>query len=374
MSDLPGLDRATTLPAVAYHDPAWLAGEREAIFARTWQLAGFRAHLREPGDYVTHDIAGYRILIIVADDGTLRGFHNVCRHRAGPLVTEDAGRCAAIVCAYHGWRYDFEGTLTRAREFGDAADFATADFALFPLAIDEWRGMVFVRIAQDGPRLAESLGGLIDRCADQPIESLTYSRRLTHTIDANWKTYTDNYAEGYHIPFVHPGLHAQIQTREYRVHVGDGFAEHSAPTRDGAVAAGLWLWQFPNLALNLYPEGMNVERWLPDGPGRTTVIYDCFVLDPSATAANDDIVRLGVEVLDEDRRICELVQRNLEAGIYTEGRLSPRHENCVYAFQSWVRTALDALPTGLSPAQASSAPAQASSAAGSRSSASELMQ
>ncbi len=118
MNDLPGLDRATTLPAVAYHDPAWLVGEREAIFARTWQLAGFRAHLREPGDYVTHDIAGYRILIIVADDGTLRGFHNVCRHRAGPLFTDDAGRCAAIVCAYHGWRYDFEGTLhagTRVR-------------------------------------------------------------------------------------------------------------------------------------------------------------------------------------------------------------------------------------------------------------------
>ncbi len=151
-----------------------------------------------------------------------------------------------------------------------------------------------------------------------------------------------------------------------RVHVRDGFAEHCAPTRDGAVSAGLWLWQFPNLALNLYPEGMNVERWLPDGPGRTTVIYDCFVVDPSATAANDEILRLGVEVLDEDRRICELVQQNLEAGIYTEGRLSPRHENCVYAFQTWVRAALDALPT--------ERPAQPSSAAGSRSSASELTQ
>lgn len=342
MPDPRGLDRATTLPTIAYHDPTWSAREREAIFARTWQLAGFRHHLDRPGDYVTHDIAGYRVLVIVGDDGSLRAFHNVCRHRAGPLVTDEIGHCGAIVCGYHGWRYDFDGALTRAREFGATTDFDPAEFGLFPVAVDEWRGLVFVRITAEGPPLAKSLAGLIERCVDQPLETLGYSRRLTHSIEANWKTYTDNYGEGYHIPLVHPGLHAQIQTSEYRVRVGDGYVEHRAPTRDRAVSSGLCLWQFPNLALNVYPEGMNVERWLPDGPGRTTVIYDCFVADPGAVEANDEIVRLGVEVLDEDRRICELVQRNLEAGVYTEGRLSPRHENGVYAFQNWVRAALDA--------------------------------
>ena len=341
MTDPADLDHATTLPAVAYSDPEWFERERHAIFAATWQLAGFRTHLRQPGDYVTHAIAGFRVLVVVNGQGELRAFHNVCRHRAGPLATEPTGHCQVIICGYHGWTYDLDGGLTRARDFG-ADDFDGEEFGLLPVAVDEWRGLVFVRIAPHGPPLANALGGFADRCTDQPIESLTYSQRLTHTIDANWKTYTDNYGEGYHIPFVHPGLHAQIRTNEYRVDVGDGFTQHRVPTRDGATAAGVWLWRFPNLALNIYPEGMNVERWIPDGPRRTTVIYDCFVADPAATEANAQIVRLGVAVLDEDRTICELVQANLESGIYDRGRLSPRHENGVYAFQTWVRAAIDA--------------------------------
>ncbi len=340
VTDLPGLDRAVTLPAAAYTDPEWYGRERHAVFASTWQLAGFRTHLQRPGDYLTHTFTGFRVLVVLNADGDLRAFHNVCRHRAGPLATEPTGHCQAIVCGYHGWSYDLDGGLTRTRDFGDASQFDPGGFGLFPVAVAEWRGFVFVRIAPDGPGLIDALGGFTDRCANQPIESLTYSRRLTHTIDANWKTYTDNYGEGYHIPFVHPGLHAQIKTSEYRVEVGDGFTEHRVPTRDGAIAAGVWLWRFPNLALNIYPEGMNVERWLPDGPGSTTVIYDCFVADPAATEANEEIVRLGIAVLEEDRAICELVQANLESGVYEQGRLSPRHENGVHAFQTWVRDAM----------------------------------
>ena len=340
VTDLPGLDHAATLPASAYHDPEWFARERTTIFAPTWQLAGFRAQLQQPGDYLTHLIAGFRVMVIVDDDGALRAFHNLCRHRAGPLVTDDHGHCTVIVCEYHGWMYGLDGRLRRARDFGDAADLDPDQFSLFPIAVDEWRGLVFVRIDPVGEPLLSALGGLFERVAPQPIESLSYSQRLTHTIECNWKTYTDNYGEGYHIPFVHPGLHRQVESSEYRVDVHDGYTEHRVPTRDGATTSGLWLWRYPNLALNIYPEGMNIERWLPDGPRSTTVVYDCFVADPSATATNAEIVRLGVEVLDEDRRICELVQGNLESGIYTEGRLSPRHENGVHAFHTWVRAAM----------------------------------
>ncbi len=366
MTAPPGLDVATTLPARAYHDEDWFRRERDAIFATTWQLAGFRAQLNAPGDYVNHDLAGRSIVVLVDDDGELRAFHNVCRHRAGPLVTDDRGHCSVIVCGYHGWTYGLDGTLHRARDFGDAAEFDPADFGLWPVAVDEWRGLVFVRIASDGPTLTESLGDLADRCAEQPIEQLTYSHRLSHDVDANWKTYTDNYGEGYHVPFVHPELNRQIDARNYRVEVHDHWVEHTAPTRGGAVTAGLWLWAFPNLGLNLYPEGMNVERWFPLGPRRTRIVYDFFFADtsPAAAAANADIERLGVEVLEEDQRICEAVQRNLEAGIYTEGRLSPRHENGVFAFQRWVRDALAAY-------DASAAPVDA---VGSRSSDSEFTQ
>jgi len=339
----PAADLGPTLPAAAYHDPGWYAAERHAVFGATWQLAGFRAHLGAPGDWIAHDVAGWRVVVVVGDDGRLRAFHDVCRHRAGPLTQGERGHASALVCGYHGWVYGLDGALVRARDFGTEVDVATC--GLLPVDVDEWRGLVFVRVAGgDGaPALTASLGSLVDRCAGQPIEALTWSHRLEHTIDANWKTYTDNYGEGYHVPLVHPGLHRQIDAREYRVTVhDDGWVEHCAPARDGAVATGVWLWRHPNLGLNLSTEGMNVERWLPDGPGRTRVLYDFFFADVGdATAdARAEVERFGLEVLDEDRRICEAVQRNLDAGAYDTGRLSPRHEAGVAAFQRWVTDAV----------------------------------
>jgi choline monooxygenase len=346
---------AATLPAAAYHDAGWYAAERHAVFATEWQLAGFRAHLREPGDFVTHDLAGWSVLVVVDGDGSLGAFHNVCRHRAGPICTARDGHTAALVCGYHGWVYGLDGRLQRARDFG--ADLDPDEFGLAPIAVDEWRGLVFVRVAANGPALADALGTLPARCTDQPIEELTYSHRLVHTVDANWKTYTDNYGEGYHVPLVHPGLHRQIDAREYRVTVHDGWAEHAAPARDGAIATGVWLWRYPNLGLNLSTEGMNVERWVPEGPGRTRITYDFFFADvsPATEAARREVERFGLEVLDEDRRICEAVQRNLESGAYDVGRLSPRHEAGVLAFQQRVRTAVAGYESAAASGSSSSA-------------------
>jgi choline monooxygenase len=329
-----------TLPALAYHDPEWYRRERATIFSTRWQLAGFRAQLQQPGDVVTHTIAGTPVLVLVDGAGALCAFHNVCRHRAGAVVDGDRRGCAALVCGYHGWTYALDGSLTRARDFGHASDFVAAEYGLLPVAVAEWRGLVFVRLALDGPALLDELGALVDRCADRPMETLHYGHRAEHVVECNWKTYTDNYGEGYHVPLVHPELHRQIDSRRYEVRVFDGWAEHTAPTRDGAVSAGLWLWRYPNLGLNLYPDAMNVERWIPEGPTRTRITYDFFFADPSAAAVNAAVEALGTEVLDEDRRICEVVQRNLEAGMYDTGRLSPKHEVCVAAFHSWVRAAV----------------------------------
>lgn len=340
--DADGLRTATTLPARAYFDSAVYEQERQAIFAAEWQLAGFRAHLHDPGDYIAHDVAGWRVFVIVGPDGTLRGFHNVCRHRAGPLVTDPMGQCANLVCQYHGWSYDFDGALLAARDFGDADDFELADFGLLPVRVEELRGLVFVNLDRDAPPLADQLGALFDECVGLPIDSLIYSHRVVHDLAVNWKTYTDNYSEGYHIPLVHPELNREVLAKQYQVKVHDHYCVHSAPARDGAIYAGKWLWRYPNLALNLYPDGMTVERFVPTGPRSTQIVYDYFFADVSANAenANADKVRISGDVLDEDRRICEAVQRNLESRVYDTGRLSPRHENGVFAFHQWVRDSL----------------------------------
>jgi len=276
---------------------------------------------------------------VVDDRGVVRAFHNVCRHRAGPLVTDAAGKVTSFVCRYHGWSYGLDGALVAARDFG-SDDLDVTAYPLVPVRVEEWRGLVFVNLAADGPTLLTDHGAFFAAAADQPLESFTYSHRLVHDIDANWKVYVDNYMEGYHVPLVHPELNREIVAKEYRVDVGDHYCLHSAPTRSGAVNSGRWLWRYPNLALNTYPDGMTVERIIPAGPRRTQVIYDFFFADPNAIDRNRAVERTGVSVLAEDVTICEAVQENLEAGVYEAGVLSPRHENGVAAFQQWVRESL----------------------------------
>lgn len=329
-----------TLPAEAYHEPETYERERRAVFGRQWQLAGFRAALREPGDFVMTTIAGWSTVTVVHDDGALRAFHNVCRHRAGPLVVDDTGRCRSFVCRYHGWAYDLDGSLRSTRDFGAGSDLDPSTLGLWPLQVDEWRGLVFVNLDSGARPLTEDLGAFFVAAEGLPIEEFTFGEHLDHDVAANWKTYADNYMEGYHIPLVHPALHREVDAKRYRVDVGDHFCVHSVPTRDGAVNAGRWLWRYPNLALNVYPEGMNIERIVPTGPRSTRVVYDYFFLDLDANEANREIMRMGNQVLAEDKVICEQVQRNLEAGVYETGRLSPRHENGVAAFQGWVRASL----------------------------------
>jgi choline monooxygenase len=330
-----------TLPARAYLDPDTYARERDAIFGRQWQLAGFRSHLREPGDYIRHEFAGWSVIVVVGDDGRLRGFHNVCRHRAGPLVTDDRGHCGSFVCRYHGWSYGLAGDLRAARDFGDD-DLDLKDFPLVTVRADEWRGLIFINLSDDATPLHDDHGAFFAAAADQPLEDFSYSHRLARDVATNWKVYVDNYMEGYHVPLVHPELNREIIAKEYRVAVGEHFCEHSAPTRDGAINAGRWLWRYPNLALNVYADGMNVERIVPVAPRRTKVVYDYFFRDLAAEPRNKEVVRLGCDILDEDRVICEAVQANLETGVYDTGVLSPRHENGVAAFHEWVEESMRA--------------------------------
>ena len=64
----------------------------------------------EPGQFFTAEIGGESVIVVRGDDGKLRAFSNVCRHRAGPLAT-GTGNYKRFRCAYHGWTYALDGTL-----------------------------------------------------------------------------------------------------------------------------------------------------------------------------------------------------------------------------------------------------------------------
>ena len=107
--------RAWTLPAELYRDASIWAAEKEKIFSRTWQVVGHGSQVAHPGDYFTTELMGEPLLFVRGSDAKLRGFYNVCRHRAGPPA-EGCGSRKLFRCGYHGWTYGLDGALIRATE------------------------------------------------------------------------------------------------------------------------------------------------------------------------------------------------------------------------------------------------------------------
>jgi choline monooxygenase len=321
-----------TAPTTLYRDPAVFARERETVFRRNWQFFGLEADLAAPGDYLAEAVAGYPVVVVRGEAGELRGYHNVCRHRAGPLVGEAKGGCGKeLVCRYHGWRYALDGRLRSAVGFGAAEGFDPRDFSLYPIRVESWRGFVFVNLDLDAAPLIDTLRPLDTLFGNRSVPTAVLRRQ--HPIACNWKVYVENYLEGYHIGAVHPALASQVEVGDYAVRMDGQIAIHEAPAVSGA-AEGLWAWVWPNLAFNLYRGVVMVEHMRPVGHDGTQLdyIYMHQAGDPGMEAALATTERLTAE----DRWICERVQQNLDAGVYQKGALSPRHENALAWFQARV--------------------------------------
>ena len=336
-----------TAEATGYSDPDQWRRERTGVFARSWQFLTHESQLPDAGSWVAETIAGYPIVVVRDEAGALNGFHNVCRHRAGPLTDGPAGRCeGALVCRYHGWRYALDGRLKQARDFGAAPGFDPRDFSLFPIQVQTWRGLVFVRLDDRDDPLADWVAPLESRLAGADWSHLKVALVRAHDLACNWKTYVENYLEGYHVPVMHPSLDAEIDSSRYRVDMDGYVALHEAPQRrPDAVYNGLWAWLWPNLGINVYGEadGVMIERIAPIGAAATRLDY--LYLTPGGKPVSAETLAMSDAVLAEDRWIVERVQANLDAGIYRTGRLSPRHEQAVAAFQGFVAKATSVEPT-----------------------------
>lgn len=329
-----------TAPASWYCDPARWPGERAQVFAKSWQFVTHDSALPERGAWRAETLAGYPILLVRGEDDIVRGFHNVCRHRAGPLVREASGVCdGALSCQYHGWRYGLDGRLRAARDFGAAADFDPREYGLFSLNIASWRGFWFAAVAGDPAPLTALLAPLERRLAGADWSNLRIAARRSHDLACNWKTYVENYLEGYHVPVLHPGLDADVQSDQYSVTVEGRVALHEAPPRDlSGVYDGLWAWVWPNIGINVYRRGLMMERMAPLGAAQTQLDY--LYLMPEGEEVPADTLAMADQVTAEDKWIVERVRENLSAGIYHAGRLSPKHEGAVAAFQGWIGQAL----------------------------------
>ncbi len=216
------IERAWSLPAPFYIDPSVVEWERESIFGKTWQVVGHGHQLENPGDFFTTELQGEPLLLVRGADGELRGFYNVCRHRAGPPA-EGCGSRKLFRCGYHGWTYGLDGCLISAPEFEGQQDFSCGDFALRPVRAAQWFNLIFVNLDPDAEPLEKSLGNLPKQVERFDFASMKLFQRRTYDMKCNWKTYVDNYLEGYHLPSVHPELNRELDYGAYTV---EPYARH----------------------------------------------------------------------------------------------------------------------------------------------------
>jgi choline monooxygenase len=347
--------RAWTLPSSVYTDADVFAQEKEKIFARSWQVVGHASQVVNPGDYFTTGVAGEPLLLVRGLDARLRGFYNVCRHRAGPPAA-GCGSRKLFRCGYHGWTYGVDGALISATEIEGVEGFRAEDFALVPVRTEEWFNLVFANLNADAPPLQEQLGELPSQTSGFPFAEMKLWERRTYDMKCNWKTYVDNYLEGYHLPSVHPGLNRELDYNAYAVEPhaqyvrqfspirgaqpGDGTPRRYQETREGLTTDYFWI--FPNWMLNCYPDNVSLNIVLPLEAERTLAIFEWYLPEnnhssPAAKAS----VEFSDQIQIEDMRICEAVQNNLRSRSYSRGRFSVKQEKGVHAFHriyaEWMR-------------------------------------
>ncbi|KIW30024.1 uncharacterized protein PV07_05803 [Cladophialophora immunda] len=352
----------SSLPAEFYRSPAIYQLERRAIFSKRWFLVSHKARNRNVGDYVQYEMAEYNFFLVKNKSGDIVGFHNVCRHRAFPLLQEQTGTARIFSCRYHGWSYSLDGALTKAPRFTPEAvpDFDPSAIHLFPVHVHVDRnGFIYVNLdARPVPELAweEQYGDLDTQAALQNSgvdwDKVEFDFSWSKEGHFNWKVMQDNFNECYHCATAHPDVLASTALDTYYVEPSSNYIPHFyEPRRDKKPGTSSYDYKGAS-ATHVFPGGhfslspgtgfMHMMRSVPISPTTTRMEYDIYKLHtPTATSeAAAGVLKFYQKVIDEDFELCTRVQRSLDRGIYETGPLHPFHEEGVFAFQRMVLTAL----------------------------------
>jgi len=356
-----------TLPAWVYRCPEFYELERELIFARSWLFVGHLSQVPDPGDYLTLDAFGERVVVIRGEDGVLRAFHNVCRHRASRVVSGETGHCPSTIdCPHHGWSYGFDGKL---RTIPSESGFSSLDkerAGLLELDLEAWMGIVFVRLAGDGPSVASTLQPFEAEARQYRIEQMKpWGRRTSRIEDFNWKFFCENDLEGYRAANARPALLRRIEathldraanTRICRScstlqeRTSNDWSERSyrqllpetpqLPDR----LRGSWIhYGFnPSFGMQLTPDRVDCCQVLPMGPDRCRIDGFSLALDDdrremrAARYLNQRITR---RLIRENIELCYSADGGVRTSGYPGGVLSEL-ESGVRDFQDWIREIL----------------------------------
>jgi choline monooxygenase len=341
------IERAFTPPASWYLSPELLQREHQRVFRRTWQAVGRVDQVPAPGDYFTGCLADDPYVVLRDQEGTLRAFHNVCRHHAAEVCSGE-GRLSELVCPYHGWTYRLDGRLTRAPRLGASEVFDRERFSLEPASVQAWGPLVFVYLGDDPPSLDLQLSPLSPRLAAMGTGALRFALSRSYDMQCNWKVYVDNYLDGgYHVSVLHKALAGQLDLDTYetelfeRISIQSCRSPEQAPEASGGDFAerigdeALYAFVYPNLMLNRYGPILDTNWVVPLSHDRTRVVFDFYFQDTEGEKAQEFIeksVAASHRVQEEDVAISESVQRGLGSPAYDRGIYAPGIEMAAYHF------------------------------------------
>ena len=365
------------LPGWTYHSPALLELEKEAIFRTHWQIVGHVSDVPEPGDYLAMDVVGERALVVRGKDGVVRAFHNMCRHRGSRVVADDKGHCRnALVCPFHGWVYNLDGTLRGAARPRSFPDLDKVEFGLKPLDLEIWMGFIFIRFrAGPQPSVAELLAPHAAEMAHYDIASMVPSWGIWSSVsNVNWKSVRDVDNEGYHVAMAHPALQdlygatyfdepfvggVSRSFATYNPHAGRRWsvknyvklAPEPARLPDHLKQAWVYYGIFPNAVISVQPESVQFYQEFPLATGQTMLrgaIYRYPDESRETAAARYLAFRIDRDTMAEDVQLSEWSNESMMSNAF-EGFYLSDLEYGVRTHHDHLRTLLPVMSLASAP-------------------------
>lgn len=337
------IELSETLPSINYTSSEIYEKEKELIFSNSWQYICNLDYFKNEGDYFLTEIAENPIIVIKEKD-TLKGYYNVCKHRAGPLALKN-GNCKLFKCKYHGWTYNLSGDLIGTPEFDGVKNFSKENYGLKKINVEVWENLVFINLAEKEKfiPIEDVFKNIKERIKPIDLKTKKFHTRIEYLVKSNWKVYVDNYLEGYHLVHVHPSLSNLLNYQEYTTELYEYYSLQYSPFKEGSniyqenSGEAFYYFVYPNFMLNILPNRLQTNLVVPIDENNTKVIFDYYYdnLEELDLIKND--LAYSDEIQQEDILICENVQKGLKSKAYDKGRFSVKRETGVYHFQSLIK-------------------------------------
>lgn len=353
----PDIRKAKTIDKSFYFSDSIWASAKNQIFKQSWQSLGdinqlFKAGIKSRPDVYLPRYFDEPILLTKRDDH-ISVMSNVCTHR-GFILSHYPTNASTLTCKYHGRRFDLNGQFLSMPEFKEVENFPSECDHLKKLKVFEWNQFLFASL-EGGVDIRKAFSYVDQRISFLNTKAFTHfpSYDKTYTVHAHWALYCENYLEGFHIPFVHQDLNQLIDYGSYDTLCESdtvlqiGYASYRTDCFDlpeghpdfGHKVAAYYYWIYPNLMLNYYPWGLQLNYIQPINKNLTKVKFVYYLrTSDDPRFINGD--KLGEKTEREDEFVVEGVQQGLRSSFYTNGRYSPRRERGVHHFHRLISEAL----------------------------------